>query len=333
MTYTGNDWQNVKLTGAPILVVGLLGIGDRIEGYRVILDKNVHPPLLAIAKRTLAETAAKEGVDYSPYVEPGVDEYLTLDPVTLTVPDSDNDDGVRTERGEAAVLAKLVQYADTLPELGAGQLIQRLDQFKVQIIRYRSGGEPIGFVTKATARQVFKRSAIPLGQDRDTDRFKRIERPEVVVESDIHAIMTPTDIAILNKTQFQFMVSDAKLVQGFAKGQVGRIARRLKRRGIPLSATTSAVLVAQAEGSVQLAKRLDALADRVEQLDIIKVASGEGFKAQDLVADDFINKNGELECLPDRVGELVDALEGRFFGDPLSAEQRRADSFRTRRRR
>jgi hypothetical protein len=39
----------------------------------------------------------------------------------------------------------------------------------------------------------------------------------------------------------------------------------------------------------------------------------------------------ELECDPSRAVELLDALEGRFFGDAFSTEKRRADRFRKRR--
>lgn len=39
---------------------------------------------------------------------------------------------------------------------------------------------------------------------------------------------------------------------------------------------------------------------------------------------------GLRECADDRVLELLDALEGRFFDDAFTTEKRRADRFRKR---
>jgi hypothetical protein len=325
------DWARLDLTGDPILVVGLRGTGDRLESYRVTLDRNVHPELRRVVDETIERISGMDPVEYTPYVEPQADEYLTLDAssLVLTIETAD-EDGVRTRRQQTAELAALVQRADVLPELGAGQLIERLDKFRVQAICLRAGTDLVGFVTKATARQVMKRSAIPLGKDDSNDRFKRLSRPEVVLEGDVHAIVMPSEVAILNKAQFQFLVGDVGLVAQYAPAQVKRIASRLKARGIPLSAATTAAIEAKAIASVQVAKRLDAFAERVEQIDVTLIANGGGFRAQELQPDDFVNADGEIECDTDRVVELLDALEGRFFGDAFSPEKRRADSFRRR---
>jgi hypothetical protein len=68
----------------------------------------------------------------------------------------------------------------------------------------------------------------------------------------------------------------------------------------------------------------------VLRLDVARITDGKGFTHQGLKKADFVNKNGEIECADGRVVELLDALEGRFFGDGFSDEQRRADRFRKR---
>jgi hypothetical protein len=326
------DWSQIDLSGDPVLVVGLREKPGIVKGYRVTVDRNVIPGFLEVATETLDRLSAMTPVEYTPYVDPQEDEYLTLSPQALVVTSEEPaGEGVPTQRQQTAHLLDLVRQADVLPELGAGQLIDRLKEFAVQAICPISDGDRIGFVTKASARQVMKRSAIPLGKDDRTDRFKRISRPEVVLEGDIHAVMSSDEIAILNKPQFQFMVSDIGLVNRYAPAQVARIAGRMANRGIPLSGGAQAALQAKALGSVQFAKRLDALADRVEQVDAGLISSGAGFTAQDLDANDFVNEAGEIVCDVGRAVELVDALEGRFFGDAFTAEKRRADSLRKRR--
>jgi hypothetical protein len=146
----------------------------------------------------------------------------------------------------------------------------------------------------------------------------------------VHAIVAPREIAVLNKIQFQYLVSDTLLIASHVPAQVTAIAKKFAGHGLTLTASTKSALQAQAEKSTRIARRLDAFSNRIDDIDVSRVASGAGFTASDLVPTDFVNAKGEIECAPDRVGELLDALEGRFFEDPFSPEKRRADSFRRR---
>jgi hypothetical protein len=327
---TATDWTTIHLTGDPILVVGLRR-ASKVEGYRLIVDKNVHEDLRKVGDSSLERVARMEPIPYTPYVEPGDDEYLSLDPETLTVAVSTGDDGgPASQAQQTARLAEIVQNADTLPTIGAKQLLARIDALYFQAICLHASPRIIAFVTKTIGRPVIKRSAIPLGLDDATDRFKSISRPELVLEGEAHAIMAPGEIAILNRPQFQFLVGDIGLVGQYVPAQIKLISSRLKKHGIPLSAKAGKAIAAKASASVQLAKRLDAFLERIEQIDVNRVANGRGFTAQDLKKKDFVNAKGELDCADDRVLELIDALEGRFFDDGFTTEKRRADRFRKR---
>jgi hypothetical protein len=327
---TTTNWKTLKLTGAPILVIGLRQ-RSKIAGYRVVVDKNVHPALRTVANDTLARVALMRRITFTPYVEPSDDEYLSLDPATLTVSTSaDGSSAPASQKQRTAHLTEVIQNADTLPTIGAKQLIDELDDLYFQAVCLHASPRIIGFVTKTSGRQVIKRSAIPLGRDNTTDRFKTISRPELVLEGEVHAIISPGEVAILNRPQFQFMVGDIGLVAQYVPSQVKLIAGELKRHGAPLSPQTRKAIEAKAIESVQLAKRLDAFLERIDQIDVGRVTSGRGFAAQDLRKKDFVNGKGELECKPERVLKLIDALEGRFFDDGFTNEKRRADRFRKR---
>jgi hypothetical protein len=327
---TTTNWKSIRLTGDPILVVGLRS-GSKIEGHRVVVDRNVHPPLRKVADDALGRVGAMKAISYTPYVDPGDDEYLSLDPATLTISvRADGDGGPTSQKQQTAQLLHTVQNADTLPTIGAKQLITRLDDLYFQAVCLHTSPAIVSFVTKATGRQVIKRSAIPLGMDNVTDRFKSVSRPELVLESEVHTVMAPGEIAILNRPQFQFMVGDIGLVAQYVPAQIRLIGTRLKNHGIPLSTATSRAIEAKATDSVQLAKRLDAFLERIDEIDVARITSGRGFSAQDLKKKDFVNAKGELECEPGRVLELIDALEGRFFDDGFTSEKRRADRFRKR---
>ncbi len=327
---TTTDWTTIQLTGDPILVVGLRS-GSTVEGYRLIMDKNVHADLRRVADQALERVAGMEAIGYTPYVEPGDDEYLSLSPAMLTVAVAAAEDGAPASQAQqTARLAEIVQNADTLPTIGAKQLLARVDELYFQAICLHASPPIIAFVTKTIGRPVLKRSAIPLGVDDATDRFKSISRPELVLEGEIHGIITASEIAILNRPQFQFLVADIGLVGQYVPAQMKLVTGRLKQHGIPLSAKTGQAIEAKATASVQLAKRLDAFLVRIDQIDIARIANGRGFIAQDLKKKDFVNAKGELDCADDRVLELIDALEGRFFDDGFTNEKRRADRFRKR---
>ena len=331
---TDSRWSSYELSGDPILVVGLRSSED-VEGYRVIVDVDLHSSLVEVAESALARVAKMEAVIYTPYVNPGESEYLSLDPATLTIAveeveaDSKDAEAPANEKEQTARLQWIIKHADTLPTMGAKELIERLDDLYFQAVCMHCSPPVIGFVTKTSARQVIKRSGIPLGRD-STDRFKKITRPELILEGEVHAIMAAEEIAVLNKPQFQFMVGDIALVSQYVPAQVSRIGAQLAKHQMPLSAGTRAAIEAKAIDSIQLAKRLDAFAGRIEQIDAARMTTGSGFTDQDLKKAEFVNPNGELDCAPDRVLELIDALEGRFFSDAFTGDPRRADHFRLR---
>lgn len=323
-------WNTLKLTGDPILVVGLRP-KTKIIGYRVTVDKNLHSDLRKIADDALAIVKNRTAIGYTPYVEPGDNEYLELAPDTLTITKTrTNPSGTTSQKQQTARLLEIIQNADTLPPLGAKALTERLDEFVLQAVCVHTGIDVVGFVTKGNAGRVIKRSAIPLGFADDHDRFKKISRPEVILEGDTHAILAPSEIAILNATQFQFLVGDIGLVQEYAPAQVKVISQSFKSRGVPLNASTADALAVKAKSSVHLAKRLDAFNERILVLDVSRITNGRGFVQQGLKKADFVNSKGEIQCDDDRVAELLDALEGRYFDDGFSEEHRRADRFRKR---
>jgi hypothetical protein len=334
-------WSEVTLSGTPLLVIGLRDERRQLAGFRVNVDNNVHADLKRVAADALAAVQGMKRVPYTPYVGREEGEYLAIDPKSLVpkpvskratnAADAALSDGPVTEAEETAALTWIVRRADYLDSIGAGELLERPeDSFYLQIICLTTSPERIGFVTKTNARKVMKRSAIPLGKNDKNDRLKKITNPELVLEADVHAIVAPHEIAVLNKTQFQFLVSDTLLVASHVPAQVTAIAKKFSTRGLKLSKATKDALQAEAQSSIRVARRLDAFSNRIDDLDTSRIKSGAGFTASDLIPADFVNPKGEIECAPDRVVDLLDALEGRFFGDPFSPEKRRADSFRRR---
>jgi hypothetical protein len=324
-------WHETDVKGDPVLVVGLRSEKNIVEGFRVNLDNDVSPDLQKVAADTLHWMQGREAVEYTPYIAPEDDEYLTIATQTLPARPSIKNEAP-TEKEEAAVVVALINECDVLPEIGAGQLIKRLEDgaLYLQAICLLAGDERVGFVTKTKAQQVMKRSNIPLGKNDSNDRLKKITRPELVLESDVHAIISSQEIAILNRNQFQFLLSDVPLIFSHVPVQVERIADAFKDRGIQLSGETQTFILGEAMQSIRLAKRLEAFAERIQVIDVSRIANGNGFTDQDLAATDFVNSKGEISCESQRVSELLDALEGRFFGDAFSAEKRRADRFRKR---
>lgn len=326
------NWEKIELSGDPVLLVGLRGKGS-FEPYRINVDKDVHPALLGVGEQTLEWLGSQEAVPYTPYVAQEEGEYLTIPTATLlSEDDAGASDGALTQKQEVAAIVRMVSDCDEVDEMGAGQLIERLGSkaFYLQAICLQSASGRVGFITKSRSLQVMKRSLIPLGKSDKNDRLKKITFPELVLESDVHAVIAPEQIAVINRTQFQFLVSDTPLIASYVPQQVERITTEFAGRGIEISSSTQAALLTRARDSTRIAKRLESFAERIKVIDISRVSDGAGFEAQDLVPGDFVNQAGEIECELDRVPELLDALEGRFFDDPFTDEHRRADRFRKR---
>jgi hypothetical protein len=327
------DWSDIKLTGNPQLVVGLRDKRRRMTGYLVDIDRDVHKDLREVATSSAERIAEMRPVAYTPYVDPEEDEYLTVD-VSALLTRAQSRRAVAeppTESDEHAAIVAMIAGSDYLERLGARQLLERADnEFYVQAICLKNAGARIGFVTRANPRQVLKHKRIWLGRHDQEDRLQRISPPELTLETNVDAIVTPDEIAIINRNSFQHIVSDSQLIASFVPAQVNMIGQRLSSRGLPVSIGTLMALMAAAGKSPRLAKRLSIFAERIALIDVATVSSGSGFVASDLDKADFVNGQGELECDPGRVGELLDALEGRLFSDPFSPEKRRADRFRRR---
>ena len=77
-----------------------------------------------------------EAVPYTPYVEPGDDEYLSLDPADsdCAAVEAAGDGGPATQAEQTARLAWIVRNADTLPTIGAKQLLARVDELYFQAV-------------------------------------------------------------------------------------------------------------------------------------------------------------------------------------------------------
>ena len=328
------NWQDVQLRGTPQLIVGVRDRRRRLTGFRVDVDRDVHPDLRKVAVDALERVREMDPVPYSPYVDPEEGEYLEIDATALIARPLPPVRGVAqappTVEDEQAALVQMISESDYHERMGAGELAASDEEFYAQAICLKNAGARIGFVARANPRQVLKRKPIFLGRHDREDRLTKITKPELVLESEVHAIVTDSEIAVLNRNMFQNLVADTQLIATHVPGQVRTIANRFRARGIPLSRATQTALNEAAVKSPRLAKRLSDFADRIQAIDVSAVTNGSGFTASELSKSDFINAQGEIHCAPERLPELLDGLEGRFFGDPFSSEKRRADRFRRR---
>ena len=120
-------WNTLTLTGDPILVVGLRP-KTKIIGYRVTVDRNLHPDLRKIADDALAIVKKRKGIKYTPYVEPGDDEYLELAPSTLTITKTKtNPSGTTSQKQRTARLLEIIRrHAAAARRQGADPAVGRV---------------------------------------------------------------------------------------------------------------------------------------------------------------------------------------------------------------
>lgn len=330
------NWDTVNLSGDPLVLFVLRDSRGVPFGARVDVDRNTHSALAEVAENTLALIKSSRRVPYTPYIAREEGTYLTIGPTSLVPKErpkrrarktDDPDPGTSLEVQNAAAMVHLVENADYLQGMGAGALLDMPeDSFYAQAIVLRDGDRRVGFITKSNPRKVFRRSAIAFARSKDNQRFERIAEPEIALEENVDVVVHPDEIAILNELHFRLLASDTRLIEQHMPGRIKHVANAFASLGAPLSDDAQAALLEKAKTSPQFARRVDALEDRIARMSVTRITGGGGFTDSALDPSDFI-EDGEIVCDSSRVGDLLDALEGRLWGDPFSDEWRRAQAW------
>lgn len=302
------------LTGAPILVVGWR-TGKSLEGRRIETHTDTHAVLRAVCEGAV-DTVNAARTTLKPYSSFGIlesDEVFFIGPGSASASDVDS-----------ASLTEFVMNAHELVALPKSELDQKMAFYA--IVWGAPGAGRIGFVRKSDARAILARGAhfFTYGQT-----LRTTARPDLVLDDTVDLILRDQTVFMMSESRARTLMNDIGLAKEGIKTNVSGLATIL---GGPTAITpaASAAFEARASKSVNFARRLAKFnayyASRT--LDPKKIRDVAQERSRD--PDTLLDANGVVVADEAHTEAALDLIEGRFFKDPISEEERRADRLSTR---
>ncbi len=302
------------LAGAPILVVGWR-TGSSLEGRRIETHTDTHAVLREICESAVGKVNAAT-TTLKPYSSFGIlesDEIFFIGPGSTSASDVDS-----------ASLTEFVKNAHELVALPKSELDQKMAFYA--IVWGSPGAGRIGFVRKSDARAILARGAhfFTYGQT-----LRTTARPDLVLDDTVDLILKDQTVFMMSESRARTLMNDIGLAKEGIKTNVRGLATIL---GGPTAITpaASAAFEARASQSVNFARRLARFNAyyACRTLDPTKIRDVAQERSSD--PDALLDANGVVAADESHAEAALDLIEGRFFKDPISEEERRADRLSTR---
>jgi hypothetical protein len=188
------------------------------------------------------------------------------------------------------------------------------------------GPDRVGLVRKTDARAILARGTHFFTYEQT---LRATQRPDLVLEDDIDLILRDQTVVMMSETRARTLMNDVGLAQQGIPKNVAGIATILGGASA-ISSTSLAAFEARAAKSINFARRLakfNAYYDS-RTLDPAKVRQVALERSSD--PDSLLDASGVIVADEHHVEAALDLIEGRFFKDPISDEERRADRLSTR---
>jgi hypothetical protein len=302
------------LVGSPMLVVGWRA-GSALEGRRIETHSDTHAVLREVCDGAVDIVNAFT-TTLKPYSAFGI---LELDEVFFIGQGDDSGSDL-----DSASLTEFVRDAHTLVTLQKSELERKMAFYA--IVWGAPGASRIGFVRKSDARAILARGAhfFTYGQS-----LRTTARPDLVLDDTIDLVLQDQTLFMMSESRARTLLNDIGLAKGGIKTNVSGLATIL---GGPTAITpdASAAFEARASKSVNFARRLarfnayyaSRTLDPQKIRDVAEERSSE--------PDSLLDASGVVVADEAHAEAALDLIEGRFFKDPISDEERRADRLSTR---
>jgi len=327
----GSTWPQPDFDTDPRLLIGYQAAGSRRpRGGRVRLHEDTFAELAAFCAPALERLDSMAPRRWEPTAElESGEEYFVVDVRGLpnrepplrqrSQPDDSppNDDGT-------ADLVGLVRNVDEMPELAAGSIRER--NYSFYAVCWSNGDDLIAFIRRANPTSSLRpgNRYFQFG-----DALRKVEQPDLVLDGQIDMIMSGNQLAVFNQQAFNTLLADIGIALTAVPANIKSVSNALAKK-VPLSDRAAAALGEFAGTRVSIARRLQTLPSRLEQIAL----TPEGFKAvseeRSIDPNQFVDGDGKFSFDASVIPTFLDLLEGRLFDDVLGTEKRRADRWSTR---
>jgi hypothetical protein len=211
--------------------------------------------------------------------------------------------------------------------LGLRQLDARgIRDFKAMfysIAFQQADGSWINFIKKTDPRRLLKPGRLWLRYEAP---LRRVEEPDLVVESEVDVVLGPTHLASFSGRIIKDLFTDVHLALQQADGYVDGVASALGP-DLPISDESLRILRKLAGQKFSIARRLYLLQEGLVGTDIKPSQIRAALLKHKIEPTELINENDQFIFDETSVSRFLDVLEERYFETDWTNESRRADRF------
>jgi len=295
----------------------ILGWRDKRElrGCRLDVHQDTYGALRSITEACLSHLGVATIRDYEPFAALESDQAMRID-----------GSGELPELDTAALL-NLVAHAAALNRLAPAEMINKYLFYAIVWLRKGDAIPVLAVVRKQNARTKLGTGTFAYGEV-----LKSVKAPDFVLEHVADLIVHGTTLYLLNENSARLLLNDVGLArQGIADNV--RVVKTILGGPNSMTPNAEAAIVAVAARKVNVARRLARMgsffADRKIDRDKLKSAADRRCDSP----REMISDAGIVCVTEDRVEEVLNLIEGRFYKDDVTDEERVAERVSRRARR
>lgn len=300
------------------MLLGRRKSSKRFDVNQVEIHQDLFSEIRSICMATLVELDRREAKGYFPFATATSDDYLVVDVSDL--PKREDRRKTGDEAFEPAAALAMIAATDEFSSLSAAEL--RGVTPSMYAFSFKTAEGYIGFIRNTSPR---RRVDPGLRFLKFEDTLRRMDPPDLAIDTSIDVVVTPDRVAILSLASFNTLFGDIGIAFEAVPGHLGDVAKALKSN-LPLTDESLAAIGRRCGRRVIDARRLSHIASqRPGALAALK--SDELTRLLERRGLVGAVENGKLHLTDEMVSDFLDAIEGRLFDDDVTGEQRRADSY------
>jgi len=319
---SGQEWFGVDINGDPRLVIGWRPSRRVLTGARIELHQDTFIDLRLVASAALHRLAASTPVPYTHEAQPEAgEEYLRRALTHL----QRSPRSATSEQTEVADLVQVVGHCDELDVVSANALADGDFAFYAICYPQDDSNETVAFVRALNPTRVLKKAAFV---GRFAGSLRRVETPDLVLDSEIDLVLTGDELAILRRSAYDRLFADLDELAAAVPTNIIQLIQAMPL--LPMADESLAVLTALGSELSSVARRLELLSGDDGLAEISPASLRAALEHHGEASHEWFNGSDELLLDRARAKNFLDVVEGRWWTSDFQRERRRADRFRKR---
>ncbi|WP_431239263.1 hypothetical protein ACQ86B_06005 [Mycolicibacterium aichiense] len=220
---------------------------------------------------------------------------------------------------------QVVAKCDELEVVSANALADGDFAFYAICYPQENSNEVVAFVRALNPTRVLKKAAFV---GRFAGSLRRVETPDLVLDSEIDLVLTIDELAILRRSAYDRLFADLDELAAAVPTNIVQLTQAMP--SLPIAEESLAVLTALGSELSSVARRLELLSADDGLAEISPVSLRTALARHGESPDEWFNGSDEVLLDRERAKNFLDVVEGRWWTSDFQRERRRADRFRKR---